>query len=223
MNTVDGPSDASTSENAASRRRERWLRVGLRLVVATMLYNVVEAGVALGSGVAAGSIALLGFGFDSVIETSAAAVLLRRLKRESKGIASDLLEVEERSVHRFIGGTFLALAVYVVVQALWTLWRREVPEESLIGIALALASLIIMPAVSWGKLRAASHLASKALAAEAKETLACSYLSFTLLLGLTANALLGWWWADPLAALLMVPWLIREGIEGIRGEACCSD
>jgi hypothetical protein len=88
---------------------------------------------------------------------------------------------------------------------------------------LAVASLIVMPAVSWGKLRAATHLGSAALGAEAKETLACSYLSFSLLLGLTANATLGWWWADPAAALLMVPWLLKEGREGLRGETCCQD
>ena len=91
---------------------------------------------------------------------------------------------------------------------------------SLVGIALAVASLVIMPLVSWGKLRAAREIGSAALRAEAKETLACSFLSFTLLLGLAANAAAGWWWADPMAALLMVPWLVKEGLEGLRGETC---
>jgi divalent metal cation (Fe/Co/Zn/Cd) transporter len=98
-----------------------------------------------------------------------------------------------------------------------------VPEESILGITLAVASLIVMPAVSWGKLCAAGHLGSSASRAEAKETLACSYLSFTLLLGLIANAALGWWWADPAAALLMIPWPLKEGREGLRGEVCCHD
>ena len=94
------------------------------------------------------------------------------------------------------------------------------PEESWIGIALAVASLVVMPLISWGKFRAASELGSSALRAEAKETLACSYLSFTLLVGLVANATAGWWWADPVAASMMAPWLVREGVEGIRaGEA----
>ena len=116
--------------------------------------------------------------------------------------------------------TFLALSLYVLIQAGWTLWQREVASESLIGIILALASLVIMPLVAWGKLRTANAIGSAALRAEAKETLACSYLSLTLLLGLVANATAGWWWADPVAALCMVPWLITEGMEGVRGEHC---
>lgn len=204
----------------SDRSTERWLRIALRLVVATMLYNILEAAVALASGMAAGSIALVGFGFDSVIETAAAAALLWRLRLESAGADEEAIEAGERRVHRFIGGTFIALAAYVLFQAIRTLWASEAAEESLIGIALALASLVVMPVVSWGKLRAAAHLGSHALRAEAKETLACSYLSFTLLMGLTAYAALGWWWADPAAALLMVPWLIREGVEGLGGEGC---
>jgi len=125
-------------------------------------------------------------------------------------------------VHRFVGATFVALALYILAQAGWTLWTREAPEESLVGIILAVASLVIMPLVSWGKLHTAKVINSAALRAEAKETLACSYLSFTLLLGLVANAAAGWWWADPMAALLMVPWLVKEGLEGLRDEPCCE-
>ena len=121
-------------------------------------------------------------------------------------------------MRRLIGITFLVLAAYVTVQAVYTLTTQSRPEESLVGIALAAASLIIMPLLAWGKLRVARGLGSEALRAEAKETLACAYLSFTLLLGLLLNATLGWWWADPAVALLMVPWLIREGLEGWRGE-----
>ena len=102
-------------------------------------------------------------------------------------------------------------------------WKSSAPEESTLGIVLAAVSLVLMPAISWGKLRAAREIGSAALRAEAKETLACSYLSFTLLLGLVVNAVWDWWWADPAAALLMVPWLVREGIEGLRGESCCDD
>ena len=123
-------------------------------------------------------------------------------------------------MHRFVGASFLALALYVVVQSLETLWRQSAPSESWIGIALAAASLVIMPILAWGKLHAAREIRSAALRAEAKETLACSFLSFALLLGLVANALVGWWWADPLAALAMVPWLVKEGNEGLRGQAC---
>jgi len=161
------------------------------------------------------SIALVGFGLDSVIELAAAGVLLWRLRVEVRGADPETIEQSERRVHRFIGGTFMALALYVFLTALWTLWKQEMPGESVVGIILAIASLIIMPLVAWGKLHAAREISSAALRAEAKETLACSYLSFTLLLGLGANAAAGWWWADPVAALLMVPWLIREGIEGL--------
>ena len=117
----------------------------------------------------------------------------------------------------------MLLALYVTIQAGWTLWQRAAPEESTLGIIVAAASLIVMPLVSWGKLRAAREIGSAALRAEAKETLACSYLSFTLLVGLVANATVGWWWADPVAALLMVPWLIKEGREGLSGDGCCDD
>jgi divalent metal cation (Fe/Co/Zn/Cd) transporter len=204
----------------AARPRRDWARIGLWLVGATLAYNVIEAVIALWFGAEAGSIALVGFGLDSGIEVAAAAVMLWRLWLETRGADPHTLERAERRVHRFVGFTFLALAGYVIVQAIATLWQQEAPQESWVGIALAGASLVIMPLVSLGKLRAAREIGSAALRAEAKETLACSYLSFALLLGLVANAVAGWWWADPVAALAMVPWLVREGLEGIRGESC---
>lgn len=197
-----------------------WARIGLWLVGVTLLYNVIEAGIAVYAGVTAGSIALVGFGLDSGIEVVAASVLLWRLSLERRGAGAERLARVERRVRRFVGVTFLVLAVYVTGQAGWTLWTRSVPETSLLGIALATASLGLMPVISWGKLRAAREVESAALRAEAMETLACSYLSFTLLLGLVANAVLGWWWADPVAALFMVPWLVQEGADGLRGETC---
>lgn len=207
----------SEPARAAGPRRD-WARIGLWLVGATLAYNVIEAGIALWFGTEAESIALVGFGLDSVIECAAAGVMLWRLGLETRGADPYILESAERRVHRIVGFTFLALAVYVTVQAIATLWLQEAPQESWVGIALAGASLVIMPLVSWGKLRAAREIGSAALRAEAKETLACSYLSLALLLGLVANAAAGWWWADPVAALAMVPWLVREGLEGIRGE-----
>jgi len=170
------------------------------------------------AGIEAGSIALLGFGLDSVIECAAAAVLLWRLSVEARSDDPGRIESAERRAHRLVGVTFLALAVYVVVQAFMTLFSGDHPESSPIGIALAAVSLVIMPALAWAKLRTAAGLGSRALRAEAKETLACAYLSLALLLGLTLNAAVGWWWADPAAALFMVPWLVREGVEGVRGE-----
>ncbi|MFW5741430.1 MAG: cation diffusion facilitator family transporter [Myxococcota bacterium] len=197
-----------------------WHSVAIALVVATLGYNVVEAGIALWAGVRADSIALVGFGLDSVIECVAAGALLWRLSAEARGARGEALERAERRVHQVVGVTFLLLAIYVTAQAGWTLWRQAAPEESTLGIVLAAVSLVLMPLVSWGKIRAARKIGSAALRAEAKETLACSYMSFALLLGLVANAAVGWWWADPAAALLMVPWLAKEGLEGLRGESC---
>jgi divalent metal cation (Fe/Co/Zn/Cd) transporter len=165
----------------------------------------------------------VGFGLDSIIELAAAVALVWRLSVEARGLDRERIEEAEQRVRRFVGFTFLALAAYVVGQAGWTLWAQDAPAESPLGIGLAIASLVIMPLVAWGKLRVADRLGSRALRAEAKETLACSYLSFALLVGLGANAWVGWWWADPAAALLMVPWLIKEGLEGLRGEECCDD
>jgi divalent metal cation (Fe/Co/Zn/Cd) transporter len=199
-----------------------WRRIGLWLVAATMAYNVLEGVVAVWAGLEARSIALIGFGLDSFIECAAAAALFWRLGIAARGADPETIERGEGRVYRFVGGTFLALALYVLIQVGWTLWHQEAVSESRIGIILAIASLIVMPLVSWGKLHAANAISSAALRAEAKETLACSYLSFTLLLGLLANAVVGWWWADPIAALLMMPWLVKEGIEGVRGEHCAA-
>ena len=212
---------ASTGSTAIAAGRN-WQRLALRLVVATMAYNVLEAVVAVWAGAAAGSIALVGFGLDSVIECAAAGALLWRLSVEARGADPEIVERTEQRVLWFVGLTFLVLAAYVLLQAGWVLWSRQPPRESLIGIALAVASLVVMPLVAWGKLRAANAIGSRALRAEAKETLACSYLSLALLVGLAANAAAGWWWADPIAALLMVPWLVREGLEGMRADACAA-
>jgi divalent metal cation (Fe/Co/Zn/Cd) transporter len=218
MNPTTRPHLGSSVPPPAATRD--WRRIGLWLVGATLAYNVLEGVLALWAGLDAGSVALVGFGFDSFIECAAATALFWRLGVEARGADPETIERSETRVHRFIGGTFLALALYVLIQASLTLWHQETVSESTIGIILAVASLIVMPLVSWGKLHAAKVIGSAALRAEAKETLACSYLSFTLLLGLVANAAAGWWWADPLAALLMVPWLVKEGLEGIRGESC---
>ena len=197
---------------------ERWARRGFWLVLGTMAYNLIEAVVALWAGHQAESIALIGFGLDSLIEIAAGAVLLWRMTVQLRAADQERVERAEQRVRRFVGGTFFALAAYVAIESLWTLWTREAPAKSLIGIALAIASVIIMPLIAFGKIRTAEAMGSKALRAEAKETLACSYLSFTLLVGLALNVLAGWWWADPVAALLMVPWLIHEGKEGFAAE-----
>jgi len=212
---------ASTDTGSSAVGRD-WGRIARWLVGGTMAYNLVEGVLAVAAGVAARSIALVGFGLDSYIELAAAGALFWRLRIEVRGAERPEVERVERRVRRFIGGTFMALALYVAGQSAWVLWRAAAPAESPLGIGLAGASLVVMPLIAWGKLRAAWELGSASLRAEARETLACSYLSFTLLLGLAANAAAGWWWADPAAALLMVPWLVKEGIEGLRAEDCCG-
>lgn len=203
------------------RSRSADVKLARWLVACTLAYNVIEAGVAIASGARAGSIALLGFGLDSVIECAASGVLLWRLSVESRGADHEQVEASERRVRRFVGITFLTLALYVLAESGLSLHARAHAAESAIGIALAIASLVVMPILSILKLRQAARIGSRALRAEARETLACAYLSAALLLGLVANAVAGWWWADPLAAIAMVPWLVKEGIEGLRGEDCC--
>ncbi len=209
--------------NESAKHTRRWLRIGASLVFVTMLYNVAEAVIATSYGVKAESVALFGFGLDSVIECAAASLMLWRLLAQIRGASGPALERKEKAVRRFVGGTFIALALYIVVQSVRTLWGAGTPEKSVVGIGLATASLVLMPSVAMFKLRAARELGSRALRAEAKETLVCSYLSFTLLVGLGANAAFGWWWADPVAALIMVPWMVKEGREGIRGKDCCDE
>jgi divalent metal cation (Fe/Co/Zn/Cd) transporter len=181
-----------------------------------MLYNAAEALVALWAGVTAGSVALVGFGLDSVIEMAAAVVVLWRMGLEAQGADHEAVDAAESRVRKFVGYTFFVLAAYVAVQSGVTIWTRDAPSESIVGIVLAGVSLTVMPLIAVDKLRVARVIGSRALRAEAMETLACSYLSACLLLGLAANAVLGWWWADPVAAILMVPWLIREGRESLE-------
>lgn len=203
--------------------RTRWLAHARWLLMGTLVYNMVEAGLALWAGYQAGSIALVSFGLDSGIEIVAASVILWRMRVEARGASTAVVEAAEERVHRIVGLSFILLAAFVVLQSLWTLITERIPEESRLGLALAIASLIVMPIVALGKLRVATRIGSPALMAEAKETLACSYLSFCLLLGLGANELLGWWWADPGAALLMVPWLVHEGLESLEESEAEED
>lgn len=219
----DSCREPSCGAHSSPLRDAKWTKIALYLVAGTMAYNIIEGVVATWAGAKSESVALFGFGLDSGIECAAAGMMLWRLSVEAKGSSRETIEESERKVRRFIGGTFIALAFYIVVQAGLDLFKHEAAQKTMIGIILAAASLVIMPAVSWAKLRAAKRIGSSALRAEAKETLVCSYLSFTLLLGLVANATVGWWWADPVAALAMVPWVFKEGLEGLRGEDCCHD
>lgn len=213
QSAVQGNRDSGASERSVLVARSR------RLTIVTLGYNSLEAVIAVAAGLAAGSIALVGFGFDSGIELSASAAGLWRLSADAD--PAHRAKVEDRSL-RFIGACFLALAAYVLLEASKSLWLREAPEESRVGIVLAMLSLLVMPWLARRKRRLAFQLESGALAAEATQTQLCAYLSAILLGGLCFNALLGWWWADPLAALVMVPIIAREGVEGIRGRSTCG-
>lgn len=197
------------TESSALRRR------AVRLEYLTIGWNVTEALVALAAGYLAGSIALVGFGLDSVIETVSGATLLWRLRQHG-----DLEQVAESRALRIVGLTFFGLAAFVGYESASDLWFRRQPEQSLVGMVLAAVSLVVMPLLGRAKRRLATRLGSRALAADGMETLLCAYLSFTLLLGLGLNAWLGWWWADPVAALAMVGFMLREGREAWRGEGC---
>jgi len=186
----------------------------LRLEYFTIFWCALEALVGLLAGVLAGSIALLGFGLDSVLEVVAGAALIWRFRQpdELEG------EAESRAL-RIVGLTFFALAAYVSYESLGDLWLRQKPKESLAGIGLAAVSLVVMPLLGRAKRGVARHLGSRALEADAMETYLCALLSLTLLVGLGLNAGLGWWWADPAAALVMVVFMVREGFEALRPEA----
>lgn len=205
----------------AAAERTRLLRRGFRLEVVTVGWNVVEGIVAVAAGAAAASVALVGFGVDSFIETASGAVVGWRLRAELRGADAEHAEAMERRTARVAGALLLALAAYIALDAGRRLLGFGHPaEESRVGIAVTALSLLVMPVLAWAKLRTARALGSAALRADAYETLTCAWLSLTTLAGLVLNATLGWWWADPLAALALVPLIVREGLEGWRGEAC---
>ena len=200
--------------------REAMVARGLRLEYFTLGWNLLEALVALVCGVIAGSIALVGFGLDSVVEVSSGSVLLWRLRADRH---AENRERAERFAVRLVGVSFLLLALYVAGDAIKTLLRRETPQESIPGIVLAIASLIAMPLLARAKRRVARGLNSGAMQADSRQTDICAYLSAILLGGLLLNAALGWWWADPVAALIMAPFIAHEGIEAVQGKTCCDD
>lgn len=200
----------------AFERTQTLVRRALLLEYFTGSWNVLEGIIGIAAGVIASSIALIGFGLDSFIEVISAVVLIWRFRRSFLNEADE--EAAERKALHVVGITFLLLAVYVTVEAARKLFFQDQPNESPVGIALTAVSLIVMPGLAYFKRETALQLNSRALLADAKETLACTYLSGTVLAGLAANALFGWWWADPIAGLAIVYWLVREGWEAL-GEA----
>ena len=203
-----------------ARPRREIARRGRLLQYVTIAWNSAECVVALASGFMAGSIALVGFGFDSAIELTSSVAALWRLRRDADEVGR--ASAEQRTM-RIIGGCFLLLAVYVCYEAVEALVERKNPDRSTIGIVLAILSLLVMPALAHFKRRIASELTSGALEAEARQTEVCAWLSAVLLVGLGLNAWLGWWWADPVAALGMSPLIAWEGWQAVRGRTCCAD
>jgi divalent metal cation (Fe/Co/Zn/Cd) transporter len=200
--------------------REAVVARGLRLEYFSLGWNSLEALVALICGFVAGSIALIGFGLDSVVEVSSAAVMLWRLHADHH---TQSRERTEKVALRAVGICFLVLAVYVAFEGINTLLRHEAPQRSLPGILLASASLIAMPLLARAKRRVASAINSGAMHADSRQTDICAYLSIILLGGLVLNAAFAWWWADPIAGLIMVPLIANEGIEAVRGRTCCDN
>ena len=190
---------------------------GIALEYLTIGWNVLEGIVAILSGVLVGSVALTGFGIDSSIESMSGGILLWRLQAERRGGDAETLE---RRALKLVGVSFLLLAAYVAFDACKSLVFRQRPERSLIGIVLSLLSLIVMPLLARAKRRAAAELNSRALHADSRQSSICAYLSAILLGGLLLNALLGWWWADPVAAVVMLPIIVHEGREALSGESC---
>jgi len=209
-----GPQMRDQAKSAIDRDGLR--RRALLLVWMGEAWNLLEAGVALWSAVSSASVALLAYGLDSLIEIFAGLVLIWRLGREWKRADE---EAAERRALRLVGFTFFLLAAYVLVQSSVTLvgWLPE-PRQSLVGIVLVLASAVVMSVLFWWKSRIAERLGSRALRAEAVESLICDLQDLTVLLGLGLNVAVGWWWADPVAALALIPFLLWEGWEAVFRE-----
>lgn len=190
------------------------IRRGVRLEIVTLLWMTVEAAGAVAAGIAAGSVALLAFGIDSVIEFVAAGVVLQTFRAEQAGHTA----IGERRALRIVGVTLFLLAAYVVAEAGSTLLAESRPETSVVGVAVCAAALLVMPWLSLSKRRTGTALGSQILIADAAESLFCAYLSAAVLLGLLVNAIFGWWWADPVAALVIVPLVIKEGLEALDDD-----
>lgn len=198
--------------------RAALLTRGLRLEYLTVGWNVVEGLIAVGAGVAAGSIALIGFGVDSFVETISGGVLIWRLSAEAGGrLDEEAVERVEHRAERLVGAAFLILAAYVGFEAVRSLLTNEEPQASPIGIVLTAVSILVMLWLARAKRTTGLALESRALVADAQQTYACWSLSVVTLAGLALNALFGWWWADPVAALGIVALLVREGLEALSG------
>jgi divalent metal cation (Fe/Co/Zn/Cd) transporter len=211
------PVRITTPPSAWTTDPEQRRKLGLRaqwLAGASVTYNLIEAVVAITAGLVAGSVALVGFGLDSVVEVSSGLIILWQFRHR-------LPETRERHALRLLAFSFFGLAAYVTFESTRSLISGNDPDPSPVGIGLAVASLIVMPFLSWAQRRTGKALGSNAVVADSTQTLLCTYLSAVLLIGLVLNATLGWGWADPLAGLVIAAVAVREGLDAWRGKGCC--
>ena len=206
--------------NLSIGARAALVQRGQMLSRVTLAYNSLEGMVSIVFGAIAGSISLVGFGVDSVIEVSSSVAALWRLRADADPVHRARVEA---FTLRLIGLSFLGLGLYIVIDAGHALYVQEAPERTVPGIVIAAASVVIMPLLARAKRRVGAMLGSRALTADAMQTSLCTWLSAIVLVGLGLNALLGWWWADPVAAICMTPIIAKEGIEGLRGDELCDD
>jgi divalent metal cation (Fe/Co/Zn/Cd) transporter len=195
------------------------VRTGRNLEILTIVWNSLEGVIAIAAGLLAGSTALVGFGLDSAIEMSSGLAVLWRLSLDGDPKRRERLE---STTLKIVGVTFFMLAAYVAFESISALWNHEHSSPSYLGIGLAILSLVVMPTLARAKRRVAVQIQSRALQADSRQTDICAHLSAILLGGLLCNALIGIWWADPVAALVMVPIIAKEGKEAVMGETCCD-
>lgn len=207
--SIDTPGGLTEAE------RRRYGRRAQLLAATSVGYNVVEAVIAIGAGLAAGSVALVGFGLDSIVEVSSGVIILWQFRHP-------IPQERERQALRLMALAFFGIAASVTVESARSLVGGHVPEHSTVGIVLAGVSLVVMPILSWAQRRTGQRLSSASVVADGTQTLLCTYLSGVLLAGLVLNATLGWWWADPIAGLVIAAVALKEGREAWRGDNCCA-
>ncbi|HZU70081.1 MAG TPA: cation transporter [Ktedonobacteraceae bacterium] len=216
---------ASDNTQLQAQGRAHQVRLGTWIELISLSWMVIEAGIAITAGFLAHSVSLEGFGLDSIIELIAGSVLLWRLLVEQRGGSTEAIEHAERRAAWITAFSLFGLGLYIVASSAFALFTQSRPQVSWWGTGLAIAAAIIMPLLWQGKLRVAKHIHSPALKGDAMCSITCAYMSFTLLAGLLLNALFGLWWADSLAALVLVYFIVREGREALHeartGEACC--
>jgi divalent metal cation (Fe/Co/Zn/Cd) transporter len=207
------------SMDVSFETREAYVRRGAGLEYFTIGYNLFEGLISIVAGLSAGSVSLIGFGLDSLIEVTSGGAVLWRLHHDADAVRRAKAET---ATLRIVGGCFAALSIYIVYDSGSSLLRHEAPERSIPGIIIAAVSVVVMPLLAAAKRRVATAIGSAAMRADSRQTDFCTYLSAILLCGLVLHVLLGWWWADPAAALAMVPIILNEGFQSLKGKKCCD-